>query len=378
MATSVSVRPVTTRGQLRRFIRFPWNVYRGAQRYENWVPPLLVDERTLFNPNKHPFYKHAEMQTFLAYRDSRIVGRIAGIVDRQYIESRKQNTGYFGFFESFDDPEVATAMFETVAEWQRGKGMNKVIGPVNPTPNHILGLLIDNFDVPPVLQTPYNPPYYVGLYEQWGLTKEEDHYAYYLHRDTLELSEKVIRVNELARKRGKITFRPVNMKNFAEEVEIIRYLWNEAWKENADHVPWTKDEFLHMAQDLKLIAIPDLVLLAFVNGEPAGFSIPLPDINEILITMNGRLVHPGTLRLLFAKDKVKTLRLAIMGVIPKFQNMGIDSIFVYETYVRGVKIGFEASEMSLILESNLKLRNLLEAWGCSRYKTYRVYQKGIG
>ncbi len=377
MADPVTVKPVESKKELDTFIKFPWKVYRGEQYYENWVPPLLLDEKTLFNPDKHPFYKHAEMQTFLAYRGDKTVGRIAAILDYQYIKSRNQNTGYFGFFECFDDKETATELFETAARWLKEREMDKIIGPISPTPNHILGLLINSFDRPPVLQTPYNPEYYIPLYEQWGLTKEEDHFAYYLHRDTLQLSEKLVRVNELARKRGQITFRPINMKNFEEEVEIIRYLWNEAWRNNVDHVPWTKDEFFHMAKDMKLIAIPELVLLAFVKGEPAGFSIPLPNINEILIKMNGRLVHPGTLKLLFGKRKLELLRLAILGVIPKFQNMGIDSIFIYEAYTRGVAIGFQAAELSLILEENWKLRNLLESWGCQRYKTYRVYQKPL-
>lgn len=377
MAEPVAIEPVESKKELLRFIKFPWKVYRGTTRYDNWVPPLLVDEKALFDPTKHPFHKHADLRCFLAFRGDEIAGRITAIIDYQYIKSRNENTGYFGFFECFNDREVATALFEAAADWLREKEMTKIIGPISPTPNHILGLLINNFDIPPVLQTPYNPPYYVDLYEQWGLQKQEDHFAYYLHKDTLPLSEKVIRVNKLARKRGNITFRSINMKHFKEEVEIIREIWNDAWRNNIDHVPWTKEEFLHMAKDLRLIANTELVLLAFVKGEPAGFSIPLPNINETLIKMNGRLLPFGIFRLLYGKKHCKLLRLAILGVRPQFQNMGIDSIFIYEVYSRGVELGYEAAELSLILENNYKLINLLDSWGADRYKTFRVYQKSI-
>lgn len=377
MASDVTIKPVESRRELMAFIKFPWNVYRGETTYENWVPPLLIDEKGLFNPKKHPFHRHSKMQNYLAYKDNRIAGRVSAIVDYQFIKSRNENTGYFGFFESIDDKAVSEALFEAAADWLRNEGMEKVIGPISPTPNHILGLLINNFDKPPVIQTPYNPPYYVQLYEAWGLTKEEDHYAYFMLREQLELSEKIRRVNELARKRGGITFRPIHMRKFYEEVEIIRTMWNEAWKDNRDHVPWTKEEFHHMAADLRLAAIPELVLLAFVGDEPAGFSIPLPNINETLINMNGRLFPFGIFRLLIGKNRSKLLRLAILGIRPKFQNKGIDSIFIYETYERGSRLGFIGAEFSLVLEDNHKLRNLLETWGCERYKTYRVYRKKI-
>ncbi len=377
MAEPVAIKPVESKKALLRFIKFPWQVYRGATRDDNWVPPLLVDEKALFDPAKHPFHKHADLRCFLAFRGDELVGRIAAIIDYQYIKSRNENTGYFGFFECFNDREVAPTLFEAAADWLREKEMTKIIGPISPTPNHILGLLINNFDTPPVLQTPYNPPYYVDLYEQWGLEKQEDHFAYYLHKDTLPLSEKVIRVNKLARKRGNITFRAINMKNFKDEVEIIREIWNDAWRNNIDHVPWTKEEFLHMAKDLRLIANTELVLLAFVKGEPAGFSIPLPNINETLIKMNGRLLPFGIFRLLYGKRHCKLLRLAILGVRPQFQNMGIDSIFIFEVYRRGVELGYEAAELSLIVENNYKLINLLDSWGADRYKTFRVYQKSI-
>ena len=376
MSDSIVIRPVVTKKELKQFILFPWKIYRGATNYPNWVPPLIVDEQTLFNPRKNPFFLHSEQKNFLAYRADKIVGRISGTVDQQYLEYGERDTAYFGFFECFDDEDVAAALFQKVQEWARAKNMKKILGPMNPTPNHILGLLIDAFDKPPVVQTPYNPPYYRRLYEKSDMQKEKDHYAYYLDQ-TVRPSDRMKRVAELAKKRGRITVRPVNMKNYDSELQIIHEIYNAAWKERSDFVPWTEEEFFHMAADLKLIVIPELIFLAFVDGDPAGFVVPIPDINQVLIKMNGRLLPFGLLRLLWGKSRVNKVRLALLGIKQKYQNKGIDAIFIYESYIQAERHGFKAAEMSLIIEDNYKLLNMLDSWGAERYKTYRIYQKSI-
>ena len=245
---SCEVRPVSGKRELKKFILYPWRIYRGPNGYSNWVPPLILDQKALFNPKKHPFFQHADEENFLAFRDGEIVGRISGIIDYQFVQNRGEKTAYFGFYESIDDEEVAGELLRAVEFWAREKGMTKILGPISPTPNHILGLLMNDFDHPPVVQIPYNPPYYLRLFEGLGLEKEKDHYAYLVRR-TLPFSDRVRRVAEIARKRGKITIRPLNMKRFDEEVELIREIYNSAWRNNSDFVPWTKEEFLYIARD---------------------------------------------------------------------------------------------------------------------------------
>ncbi len=373
---SVEVKPVSGGRELKKFIMYPWQIYRGPNGYSNWVPPLIIDQKALFNRKKYPFFQHAEEQNFLAFRDGEIVGRISGIVDHQFVQNRGEKTAYFGFYESIDDEEVARELFNAVELWARERGMTRILGPISPTPNHILGLLMNDFDHPPVVQIPYNPPYYLRLYEGSGLEKETDHYAYIVRR-TLPLSDQIKRVAELARKRGKVTIRPFNMRRFDEEVEMVREIYNSAWRNNSDFVPWTKEEFLYMARDLKLVCIKELVLLAFVDGVPAGISISIFDVNQILIKMNGRLLPFGIFKLLFGKSKIDGFRLANMGIRDEYRNMGIDAIFVYETYVRSEKYGLDWAEVSLILEDNDKLVHMLEKWGAERYRTYRVFQKAL-
>ena len=218
--------------------------------------------------------------------------------------------------------------------------------------------------------------HYQALVEGQGYVKERDHYAYYVDR-SLPIPERVVRVAQLARKRGRITIRPFDMRHFKRDVNIVREIWNDAWQDNSDFVPWTEAEFNKMASDLRLLAIPSLAYLAFVEGKPAGISIAIPDVNEILIKMNGRLLPFGIFRLLFGRSRTKKIRLAIMGLRKEYQNRGIDALFVYKTYTRALEMGYEAAEMSLILEDNHKLRNMLESWGMWRYKTFRVYKKEL-
>jgi len=376
MSEPVSVKQVSSKRELKNFILFPWKIYRGETRYPAWVPPLILDQKILFNTEKNPFYRHADQANFLAYRGNKIAGRISAIVDHQYIATRNDQSGYFGFFESVDDREVAGALFGTAEVWLGERGMKRMIGPMNPTPNHILGILMNDYDNPPVVQVPYNPPYYPELCESAGLRKEKDHYAYYLDQ-TIRPSERIKRVADIARKRGHITIRTANMKQYRQELDIIKEIYNNAWSENSDFVPLTDEEFYHMAEDLKLILIPELVFLAFVDGVPAGFCIPLPDINQILIKMNGRLLPFGLFKLLWGKRKVDLVRLALMGIRHEYRNKGIDAIFIYESYMRGERWGFKKAEMSLIIEDNYKLLNLLDTWGCKRYRTYRIYEKDL-
>ncbi|MEW5816908.1 MAG: hypothetical protein AB1798_16115 [Spirochaetota bacterium] len=376
MGGAISVKPVSNKKELKKFILFPWKIYRGAARYENWVPPLLVDEKAQFNREKNPFFEYAEMENYLAYKEGEIVGRISAIIDKNFNRYHESKTGFFGFLEAVDDEAVAKALLETAEGWVRARTMNKIIGPINPNTNHILGFHIDDYDHPPIIQMGYNPPYYINLCNKAGYGKEKDLFCYRMDQ-SLPISDKIRRVTEMVKKREKITLSKIDLKEFQKIVETIRYIWNDAWSGNWGFVPWEKEEFEHLAKDLKLIIKPELVLLAEVDGEPAGFSLPIPDMNQVFIKMNGRLFPFGIFKLLAGKNKVDVIRIAAFGVLQKFRDKGIDAMFVYETYTRGVKLGLKGAEFSWILEDNLDLINLLNNWGAWHYRTYRIFGKNL-
>jgi GNAT superfamily N-acetyltransferase len=376
MTQPVTIRPVSSSGALRQFIRFPFRIYRGATRYENWVPPLLIDEKTMLGRDKNPFFEHAEAAYFLAYRDGELVGRIAAVVDHNFIDYQKTKTGFFGFYESIDDRDVSDALIAQAEGWVAERGMRDLIGPVNLSTNHILGLLVWGFDEPPLVQMGYNPPYYAQLLEGYGLTKVKDLYSY-KQAVAGGLSEKITRVSDLAQKRYGVELRTIDLKELDSVVETIREIYNDAWSANWGFVPWTEAEFRHLADDLKLIVIPELSLLAYIEGRPVGFALPIPDINQVLIRMNGRLLPTGIFTLLANKRKINVVRVAAMGVKKAFQNKGIDAIMVRYIQEHSTEHGIVAGDFSWILEENLPLRNMLEAWGAVHYKTHRIYGKTL-
>ncbi len=377
MADTLVVSPVRTRSELKKFISFPYALYKKELKNPYWAAPLRIDEKILFDRGKNPFYRHAEVQEFLARRNGAIAGRIAGIIDARHHEFREPRVAYFGFFESVDDREVAFALFRAASDWAKKKGMKKIIGPINLSTNHVLGMLQNDYEGVPMVQVPYNPEYYTGLVSAFGFEKEKDHFAYLLRTGELKLSDKIRRVAAIARKNKRLTIRPVDMKDYWNEVAMAKDLYNRAFRNNSDFVPWTDDEFMHMAKDLKLAIVPELTFLAFVDGKLAGIAITLYNFNEIFVKMNGRLLPTGIFRLLFGKNRIKNVRLAILGVLPEYRRMGIDALLVLESYDRGVARGIQAGELSVILEDNWPLINLLEKWGVPRYRTYRVYHKQL-
>ncbi len=372
---TVTVRAVDAPRDMKTFIRLPWKLYREDPL---WVAPLLMDQKNLFDTSKNPFFRHARARHFLAWRDGRPVGRISAIVNDNYNRFQGEKTGFFGFFESINDPRVSRALFGEAEQWLREQGMERMRGPTNPDTNNTLGLLVDSFDQSAVVYMPYNPSYYPALVEEAGLRKVKDLYAYYMAENATPISDKIRRVSEMVRKRHNIAVRSVRMDRVDEEIELIKVIYNDAWTRNWGFVPWTDEEIEHLGHELKPVAVADLVLLAFVGDEPAGFSLSLPDFNQALKHVrSGRLFPFGLLKLLYYSRKIDLLRVLAMGVRKKFQGLGIDAIFYYETYARGTARGYRHGEFSWILEDNLPMRLAMEKWGARIYKTYRMYDKEL-
>lgn len=371
--SSITIRPVVTKGDEKVFIKFQWRVYEGNP---YWVPPLLMDRRKLIDKKRNPFYQHADMELFLAERDGEIVGRIAAIVNHNHNKEHNENIGFFGFFECLDNQQVADALFDAACSWLKTRGVNAVRGPASPSVNDEYGLLVDGFDKSPYVLMSYNPSYYVRLVETYGFTKAKDLYAYEVNEKTV-FSDKLTRVSELVRQRLGVVVRSLNMKEFDKEVMLIRDLYNRGWERNWGEVPMTDAEFKALAKDLKPVVVPDLVILAEVKGKPVGFALSLPDLNMVLKDNKRGWLIPGLIRLMLFKKRINGVRIIVLGVLPEHLNTGIGGLLFYETGRRGVDRGYWHGEASWVLEDNVMMNRGAELMNGVRTKTYRIYEKQL-
>lgn len=373
MTDSVEIIPVSSPQLKRVFLRLPETLYRGDP---NWVCPLRIERWDFFDPEKNPFFDNADVALFLARRGSEWVGRISAHIYQPHNRTHHEATGFFGFFECIDDQGAASALLERAAGWLRERGMRVMRGPANFTTNHEVGLLIDGFDRPPVVMMTYNPPFYQRRIEEFGLRKAMDLYAYRTDASN-PTPQRVVRLIDRIRDRSGATVRPINMSRFQEEVARVKDIYDKAWAPNWGFVPMTDAEFAHMARELKQIVDPRIVLFAEVAGKPVGFSLALPDINQVLIRLNGRLFPLGLLRLLWlmkVRRVINQARVLVMGILPEYQKRGIDNLLHHETFERGVRAGYTFGELSWILETNEMMNRVAENLGHERYKTYRMYE----
>jgi GNAT superfamily N-acetyltransferase len=367
---AVTVRTVVSSRDLMQFIKFQWKPYRGDP---NFVAPLIMDRKKLLNRKSNPFYKHSEMELFLAERDGEILGRIAAIVNHNHIKEHNEKVGFFGFFECMNDRDLANALFDAATGWLASRGMEAVRGPANPSVNDEYGLLIDGFDRPPVVMMAYNPPYYTVLLEGYGFRKIKDLYAYYLQKDKV-FPEKMVRVSEAVMKRTGLVIRPMDFTRFEEEVRTMQRLYALGWSRNWGEVPMTDDEIASFTGDLKQVVDKRLVLIAEVKGKPVGFSLSLPDLNIILRKNRRGWLLPAALRLMLFKRRIDFCRILTLGVLPKYLSTGIGGVLLYETARHGIAAGYSQGEASWILEDNTMMNRAAELVGADRYKTYRIYQ----
>ena len=366
----VHIRPVTTRVLRRTFIKFPWKIYRDDPL---WAPPLISQLKETFDRRKNPFYDHADVQLFLALRGDLPVGRIAAVINHAHNDFHDERTGFFGFFECVNDQSAAGKLLGAARDWLRQRGMETLRGPASFSSNDEWGLLVQGFDSSPVLMMPYNPPYYPELLERCGLAKAKDLYAY---RMLIEegLPDRLRRMAAKIEQKEGLTIRPIDMKNFDQELKRIKVIYNNAWSKNWGFVPMTEAEFDHLAKQLKPLVVPELVLFAEVDGRPAGFSLTLPDYNQALKHLNGRLFPFGIFKLLWHSRKIDHPRILVMGVIHEYQRRGIDAVFYVRTWDAGKKRGYTWGEMSWILEDNEMMKRAMELMGGKVYKTYRIYE----
>ncbi len=369
--SEITVRKIDYPKELKKFIRFPFKVYKDE--YPYWVPPLDYDQKNILTKEKNPFFKHAEAEYFFAERNGKIVGRIAAIKNDLHNEVHKDKVGFFGFYEALDEQEIADKLFDAAKEWLRSKGLDKMRGPASPSVNDVYGLLIDGFDDYPRLMMSYNPPYYINQMENYGFYKAKDLYAYRIDKDKIIKSEKITRVSQIAAKRAKVTVREVNLKDFHNELEKIKYVFNKAWEPNWGFVPFTDEEIEHAAKELKPLVVPEITIFAEVDGKTIGFALVMPDYNLIIKDLNGKL-FPFGYRLFTQRKKLDWARILILGIIPEYQRKGIDAYMYYEITRRAAELGIDKGEASWILEDNVMMNRGAEAMNGTLYKKYRIYE----
>jgi hypothetical protein len=370
----IKVRAIKHRNDIKKFIMFPFSVYRNDKA---WVPPLIGDQINFFNPTNNPYYDHSDVQLFLAELNGKVAGRITAHTNKQHNLFHNDSVGFFGFFESIDDQAVADALFNTAATWLKVRDCDIIRGPMNFSTNDECGLLIDNFETPPFVMMTHNPPYYEKLYLNHGFIKSKDLYAYHLISN--EIPERLERMATIIEKKEGIRVKSLakNKIELKKDLETIFTIYRSAWERNWGFVPMTNKEFDALVKTLLPIVDPDLVFIAYYNDNPVGFSVALPDYNIILKKMYGRVLPFGVFKALYYKNKIKRLRVLVMGLIKEYQKRGIDGLFYFHTFKNGLTKGFNEGEFSWVLEDNYEMNNVAKRMGATVHKTYRVYDKSI-
>jgi GNAT superfamily N-acetyltransferase len=373
----MEITEVKTRKNWGQFLQVPFDLYQNDP---VWVPPLLSEQKTILNPQKNPFFRHSISKAWIISNNNQPIGRIFGFIDTLKNSLEGASEGFFGFFECIDEQEVADQLFGICRDWLAQNGIRQMIGPMNLSIGNECGVQLDGFEYPPVVQMNYNPKYYRSLFEKAGFSKVHDLYAYYLVADDAknnqQLMEKLEKIGRHALENQGIKFRSINLKDFNRELEQVRKLFNESMNKNWGFVPASFEEIEFMGKSLRQIADTDLIFFAEAEGKIVGCSVSVPDINQALIHVrDGKLFPTGIFKLLYYSRKIDRIRLFYMGVLEEYRNKGLDAVFYYQTVLKVKERGYITGECSWVSEDNKNLIKILERFGATRYKTYRMYQK---
>ena len=366
---------VVNKYDLEAFISFPSSLYKNDP---NWIPPLLI-ERAEHLSKKNPGSEHIKWQAWVAKKEGVVVGRITAQIDRLHNELYGEDTGHFGMIDAIDDNEVFSALFAAAEEWLRSCGVRKITGPFSLNINQESGLLIDGFDTPPSIMMPHGKPYYSKHIGLQGYEKGTDLLAYWMRCSELYFSHSLTRL--MNQVRNKVTIRCINRKRFSEEMQTMRGIFNSGWQHNWGFVPFTEHEFATMGEQLKFLVPDDMIYIAEIDSIPCAFIVGLPNINEAIADLNGRLFPFGWAKLLWRLkiSGVRTARVPLMGVCQEYQFSRIGPVIalllIEALHDPFAKRNIDALEMSWILESNTGMRTILERIGATPYKTYRLYEK---
>lgn len=373
--SEVICRPVEGRRDQKAFLEFERRLYRDDP---NWVPPLWDERKKLVGFKPHPFYLDADGQTFLVYRGDRVVGRVLAVVNHAHNRTHKETIGFFGFFECENDPEAADCLLQTACDWLTDRGMTVARGPVHPSLNYEVGLLVDGFDTPPTFLIPYNKPYYESLITGCGFTKSHDLFSYEISIEMLnDVDPKLIFIVEESAKRFNATTRPIRRSHFKEDVRIFLSIYNESLQQTWGYVPMSEAEVDEQSKGLKQLLIPELTSIAEIDGKPVGAGFGLLDYNPIIRRIGGKLLPLGWYHLLFGRKNIKRLRLVSANVLPEYQRWGLGLVTLYPILPVALARGIEVGEFSWVLESNQLSRGTIERGGAKCSKTHRIFDRPL-
>jgi GNAT superfamily N-acetyltransferase/catechol 2,3-dioxygenase-like lactoylglutathione lyase family enzyme len=374
---SLEVRPVRSRSDRREFIELP---YRLHSTQERWIPPLRIERRLFLMPRLNAFFKDGEAQLFLARRNGRVVGRISAQIDHAFNRYHANRWGMFGFLELEEDDEAFRALLDAAAEWLRERGRDHMIGPMDFTINDESGVLIEGFDREPFIKQPWHPPYYQRLCEENGLGKAMDLWMWELY---IEDREKIVpgifeAAQQLEPEHG-IRLRKMSRRRLRGELDLFGETYNEAWKDNWGFVPYTKETLDYYAQELQLVFDRDWFMVAekIDTGESVGIAITVPDINQVLKKMNGRLLPSGWWHFLRRAKIMDRVRVGFLGVKPEYQHTGVAAAFYVEHFDLAATTQYKWGEMGWILETNDAMNRGMEGMGGRVVKRYRVYERAL-
>jgi GNAT superfamily N-acetyltransferase len=377
--SGIEISAVASGSDLREFVGLPFRIYAADK---DWAPPLKSDVRWMLDTVKNPFWKHAQRTLFLARREGKVVGRIAAIVDEEHNRVHEEKIGFFGFFESEDDRDVAIALFRAAeaAVAEMLPGCERLRGPVNPSLNDECGALVPAESDPgvPFIMMTYNPAYYLDLFAAAGYAKVKDLVAILAPVDDRSF-ERLKRVTDIVKKRekGRAIVRQIRMDRFDDDLAIVKDLYNRSWEKNWGFVPMTSDEIDAMAKKLKPILYPPWVLFVELDGKPVGFHLALPDYNLVLKELGGSLFPFGWLKFLLLKKKIDRVRTLALGILPEYRRRGFDALLYFEAVKEGVRLKYTAAEFSWLLEDNLDIQRPLEVFGGRIYRRYRIVEKRL-
>ncbi len=369
---SVRIIEVKTKKELYDFIKFPFSLYPR----DSFYSPQLIRDQLIHFSHANPFFKHSEIKFFLAFKGTKAVGRISAIINYRHLDFHKDNAGFFGFFESINDEAVSFKLLGAASDILKKRNLKIIRGPMNFSTNEDCGFLIDGYDIPPMIMTPYNPHYYNDLMESYGMRKAKDLYAF-IYNIKDELPEKVKRISAIAEKSG-ITTRALDKKHFISDMLAFREVYNSAWENNWGFIPLSEDELFYSAKKLKQVMVPEFTILAFDGDNPVGFMGAIPDYNLVLRHMRGRLNPLTIAKAFYYSKKIDSLRLLLLGVKKEFRNKGVDALMFMEGYKnrKNKKCQqYKKIEFSWILEDNYPVIRLAEIFEAKLYKRYRIYEK---
>jgi GNAT superfamily N-acetyltransferase len=374
---AVEIRPVQNARDLKEFVFFPWQIYRGDR---CWVPPLINDRLARLDRERGPFWQTMEGEFWLARREGNVVGTLAAMIPRA---AESERPGYFGFFECLEDPQIAGGLFDQAADWLKARGAAWMRGPYNPSADEEPGILVEGFDTRPALMEGHNPPYYPGLLEAHGFTKQNDLLARLkvIPSGTTSLQtlapSRLWAVADRVARRPDLTIRSLRPDHWEEDIRLAWQIFNEALRPLPDHreVPW--EEFLALANSFKTILKADLALMAEIEGKPVGYALALPDFNEALQAANGKLDLPGLLRVWWRSRRLSRLSFKILMILPEYHGRGVEAVLIERMARAVLRRGYREVDMSLTGEENDKSTRFQENLGMKVYRRYRIYQKGL-